>query len=196
MDMEMPILNGYETTLVIRREMGNLTPIVAMTAHAMAGEREKCLQMGMNDYISKPINEILLFEKIYKHGMTMKAADENAPKPEKITDLSMLIELMRGKKNVISETLEMFLKQVEDDLPVLDAAVEKEDFVTIKGYAHRLKSSVAMLGIHSLEQILNEMEALGKVSLNIEKVKQLNKRLKILFDQAVNEVKDQLAEYK
>lgn len=196
MDMEMPILNGYETTQVIRREMGNLTPIVAMTAHAMAGEKEKCLQMGMNDYISKPINEILLFEKIYKHGMTMKAADENAPKPEKITDLSMLIELMRGKKNVISETLEMFLKQVEDDLPVLDAAVEKEDFVTIKGYAHRLKSSVAMLGIHSLEQILNEMEALGKVSLNIEKVKQLNKRLKTLFDQAVNEVKDQLAEYK
>lgn len=65
MDMEMPEMNGYEATTIIRNELKNNIPIIAMTANAMAGEREKCLDLGMNDYISKPIDANLLFEKIY-----------------------------------------------------------------------------------------------------------------------------------
>ena len=65
MDMEMPVMNGYEAATVIRMELKNNIPIIAMTAHAMAGERERCLRLGMNDYISKPINSNLLFEKMY-----------------------------------------------------------------------------------------------------------------------------------
>ncbi len=67
MDMEMPEMNGYEATTVLRNELHNPIPIIAMTAHAMAGEIEKCLNLGMNDYISKPINAKLLFEKIYNN---------------------------------------------------------------------------------------------------------------------------------
>jgi PAS domain S-box-containing protein len=65
MDMEMPEMSGYQATRMLRQEMKNNIPILAMTAHAMAGEREKCLRLGMNDYISKPINANLLFVKIY-----------------------------------------------------------------------------------------------------------------------------------
>lgn len=65
MDMEMPVMNGYEAATIIRNELKNDIPIIAMTAHAMAGERERCLSLGMNDYISKPINANLLFEKMY-----------------------------------------------------------------------------------------------------------------------------------
>ncbi|MEK6614740.1 MAG: response regulator, partial [Bacteroidota bacterium] len=65
MDMEMPVMNGYEAAAIIRNELKNNIPIIAMTAHAMAGEREWCLSLGMNDYISKPINANLLFEKMY-----------------------------------------------------------------------------------------------------------------------------------
>ena len=70
MDMEMPGMNGYEATTIIRKELKNNIPIIAMTANAMAGEREKCLGFGMNDYISKPINANLLFEKIYDLTIT------------------------------------------------------------------------------------------------------------------------------
>jgi CheY-like chemotaxis protein len=65
MDMEMPVMNGYEAATIIRDELKNNIPIIAMTAHAMAGEREKYLSLGMNDYISKPINANLLFEKMH-----------------------------------------------------------------------------------------------------------------------------------
>ncbi|MBI5539434.1 MAG: response regulator [Bacteroidia bacterium] len=65
MDMEMPIMNGYEAATIIRNELKNNIPIIAMTAHAMAGEKERCLSLGMNDYLSKPIDANLLFEKIY-----------------------------------------------------------------------------------------------------------------------------------
>ena len=65
MDMEMPEMNGYEAVKIIRNKLKNNVPIIAMTANAMAGEREKCLDLGMNDYISKPIDANQLFEKIY-----------------------------------------------------------------------------------------------------------------------------------
>jgi signal transduction histidine kinase/ActR/RegA family two-component response regulator len=66
MDMEMPVMNGYEAATVIRHEMKNNIPIIAMTAHAMAGEQERCISLGMNDYIAKPFNADMLFEKIYE----------------------------------------------------------------------------------------------------------------------------------
>lgn len=71
MDMEMPVMNGYEAATIIRKELKNNIPIIAMTAHAMSGERERCLHLGMNDYISKPINANLLFEKMYE--LTIKS---------------------------------------------------------------------------------------------------------------------------
>src|ERR1035437_3144333 len=64
MDIQMPELNGHETAEHIRRKLKLELPIIAMTAHAMPGEKEKCLRVGMTDYISKPINEIELFNMI------------------------------------------------------------------------------------------------------------------------------------
>ena len=64
MDMQMAEMDGYQATAYIREELKKDIPIIAMTAHAMAGEREKCLSLGMNDYISKPFHTAELYEKI------------------------------------------------------------------------------------------------------------------------------------
>ncbi|HTA83806.1 MAG TPA: response regulator [Bacteroidia bacterium] len=72
MDMDMPVMNGYEAATIIRKEMKNNIPIIAVTAHAMADEKERCLSIGMNDYISKPINANLLFEKMYNLTLNAK----------------------------------------------------------------------------------------------------------------------------
>ena len=70
MDIQMPDMDGYTTTTVIRNELKLPIPIVAMTAHAMVGEKEKCLQLGMNDYVSKPIKETVLYNIIARHART------------------------------------------------------------------------------------------------------------------------------
>ncbi|MGZ5190584.1 MAG: ATP-binding protein, partial [Flavisolibacter sp.] len=68
MDIQMPEMDGYTATSVIRNEMHMDVPIIAMTAHAMVGEKEKCLQLGMNDYVSKPIKETVLYNIIARHA--------------------------------------------------------------------------------------------------------------------------------
>lgn len=67
MDIQIPELNGYETTHEIRETLNLSLPIIAMTAYALSGEKEKCLSAGMTDYISKPINEAELYGRIEKY---------------------------------------------------------------------------------------------------------------------------------
>ncbi len=67
MDMQMPELNGYQTTQYLRKELGLTLPVIAMTAHALPGEKEKCLSFGMSDYLSKPINETDLHTMLNRH---------------------------------------------------------------------------------------------------------------------------------
>jgi signal transduction histidine kinase/CheY-like chemotaxis protein len=68
MDIQMPEMDGYTTTSVIRNELHSQIPIIAMTAHAMMGEKEKCIQLGMNDYISKPLKETILYNIIAQYS--------------------------------------------------------------------------------------------------------------------------------
>ena len=68
MDIQMPDMDGYTATAVIRAELQSQIPIIAMTAHAMMGEKEKCIQLGMNDYISKPLKETVLYNIIAQYS--------------------------------------------------------------------------------------------------------------------------------
>jgi PAS domain S-box-containing protein len=185
MDIEMPEMNGYETTLIIRNELKKDTPIIAMTANAMAGEKEKCLQVGMNDYISKPIREELLFEKMFAEILR-----NNSTKNElkKIVNLNFLIKSMRGKKEVIHDTITIFLNQAPEDLSLINEAVIKSDFAAIKKSSHRMKSTVSIMGISEMEYILEEMELLGLEGKDIETIKKLNHSLNLLHDKAVQEL--------
>jgi PAS domain S-box-containing protein len=192
MDMEMPEMNGYEATTVIREEMKNKIPIIAMTAHAMAGEREKCFKLGMHDYISKPINANSLFEKIYNATEFVKSWNGGI---KKVINLDYLTDIMSGKKELIKETIDIFLKQASEDLPIINDAVDKTDYLTVKRFAHRMKSTITMMGISSLSPVLDEMEVLGKAENDIERIKILNKTLNSTYAQALEEIKIERLKY-
>ena len=196
MDIEMPEMNGYETTTVIRNELKNNIPIIAMTAHAMAGEKEKCLQLGMDDYISKPIKGELLLEKMLI-AVSSEIKDKNkSDQRDKIIDLSFLVKSMRGKKEVISNTIDIFLNQVPEDIAIINEAVAKRDYLTIEKFSHRMKSTVSLMGVSSMEVILQEMETLGAAKNDIEKIQILNHSLNKLSEQAMQEMQIEKLKYK
>lgn len=188
MDIEMPEMNGYQTTAYIRTELKSQVPIIAMTAHAMAGEKEKCLQLGMNDYISKPINADLLFSKIMM--VDEPSSIQTVTDPETLTSvirLDFLSDSVKGNKEVILNILDLFLEQVPEDLNVLQEAIEKEDYLTIRNRSHKMKSSVSVMGMESCMSTLEEMENLGKRSENMERIKVLYDILTTNCEKAIQE---------
>ena len=116
---------------------------------------------------------------------------KNEPKiiVKNICNLTYLSELMGGKKHLIEEIMDVFLKQVPEELQSINDAIEKINYATIKGVAHTMKSSVSIMGISVLIPILQEMEDLGSNGTSIEKIKELNRKLILLCNQAIEEIK-------
>lgn len=208
MDMEMPVMNGYETATFIRKDLKNDIPIIAMTAHAMAGEKERCLSLGMNDYISKPINANLLFEKMYDLTLSRRLSKENTiinpyimtkneseDSIKRVCNLQYLSETMGGKKHLIKEIIDIFLEQIPDELQSIHNAIENTDYTVIKSFAHNMKSSVSIMNIAILIPILEEMEILGAKATDIEKIRRLNQELNSICRQAIEEMQKEKHNY-
>lgn len=197
MDMEMPELNGYDTTVHIRTKLQNKIPIIAMTAHAMAGEREKCLGLGMNDYISKPINTNLLFKIMNKWAGNNKTAtlrntlnDDN----KATVNLDYLREFSGGSKAFEVEMIQLLLQQIPENIQQILQAKETEDLAAVSQIAHKIKSSVAMLGSPELIPLLNEIEHQSSLGVFSEKIKTDIDRVAYILKQCYPELEQILAD--
>lgn len=157
MDIELPDMNGYDTTKIIRRELHLELPIIALTAHVLAGEKDRCLEAGMNDYLTKPVNTRQLFEKISAlvardFSVPIEPAAKLAANPSQklfstdtsVVDLSYLRELSDNNKEFEKEVIELFLSQVPGQMEDLDHAINERNYKEIKMLAHKLKSSTAV----------------------------------------------------
>lgn len=201
MDIEMPELDGYETTKIIRKDLKNEVPIIAMTAHVLTGEKDKCLQIGMNDYISKPINEELLLEKMFYHTSIenvkpneIYTATEKKEK-SKFVNLEFLHKSLHGKKDLILEIINTFLEQIPEDLDTINEAINTENYIIIKNRAHKMRSTVSIVEISELETILSEIEDLAKTEKGMDKIKLLNHQLRTICDQALKEMEVEKLNY-
>ncbi|AYM99686.1 hybrid sensor histidine kinase/response regulator [Chryseobacterium sp. 3008163] len=151
MDIQMPKMDGYAATQQIREVLKLDIPIIAMTAHALAGECEKCLSRGMNEYISKPIKEEELFKLISNFGLqenekTEVKTEEIASNYEFI-DLTYMKSISNGDKDFEKTVTQQFLDKVPTHLQELKLTYENKDFKLLKLRAHDLKSSVAIMGL-------------------------------------------------
>jgi signal transduction histidine kinase/DNA-binding response OmpR family regulator len=195
MDIQMPEVDGYVATEKIRNDLKSDVAIIAMTAHAMAGEREKCISYGMNDYISKPIKEAELYRLIKKYGKPLEDSNgENGNGKENgngsVIDLSYLQDLSSGNKDFENQIIRQFIKQVPEEIISLEQAIHQKDFVAMRSLAHNMKSSVSYLGLmHELGPMLQEIEnqAVNETDLSI--IRACFDSIEFTCRQAVDEAK-------
>jgi len=154
MDIQMPQMDGYTATMKIRNELKSNIPIIAMTAHAMAGEREKCLSYGMNEYLAKPIRENDLFKII--NNLLRRNNDEKGSEKQvgnygnktfEVINLEYLEELSGGDKVFKKSMVEQFLQQVPDELKAIQDAFTKSNYGEVAQIAHNMKTSISFMGL-------------------------------------------------
>jgi signal transduction histidine kinase/DNA-binding NarL/FixJ family response regulator len=168
MDIEMPGLNGYETTKKIRQLKSNRIdtniPIIAMTAHAMSGDREKCLSAGMNDYISKPINMHLLNDIIDRLNLE-NPLPEISFLPEEESSLlntSIQMDKLRSLQQEVEDQFELLVKVFLESIPVklkgIFQAIQETNYEDLRITAHQLKGSCATFYAPNMVQLCDDLE--------------------------------------
>ena len=168
MDIQMPVMDGIEATKLIRKEISETLPIIALTANAIKGDNEKYFSVGMNDYISKPFSEndlikicaIWLGKKLHLIN-TMKDQNTVQQNAENLYDLSYLHEISRGDEEFIKKMIGLFVEQIPGYNVLLNEAHQKNDMGAVKSIAHRTKSSIDTLLVSSLQPVIKEIEMLG-----------------------------------
>ncbi|WP_316739383.1 PAS domain S-box protein [Pedobacter aquatilis] len=170
MDIQMPVMNGYDTTRKIRK-MGNNIPIIALTASAIKGEKEKCIAMGMNDYITKPINEEDFLKTIDKWIKQEENNQTNYEVMEEDTeqvlyDLSTLRQISKGREAFVKKMVDMFCEQTPLSVKEMIDAYHENDFQQMGAIAHKLKPSIDNLNISSLQKVIRDIETIGKEGLD------------------------------
>jgi signal transduction histidine kinase/CheY-like chemotaxis protein len=166
MDVQMPEMDGYEATRVIREEeqaRGTHVPIVAMTAHAMKGDRERCLAAGMDAYLPKPIRAEDLFEIIENLvGVPAKNPPAAAPPQPDVLDEKKLLSLFEGDAELLREIVGLFVADCPQQLCAVKEAIGRGDAAALERAAHSLKGAVSHFAAPSAFQAAQSLEKMGR----------------------------------
>jgi two-component system sensor histidine kinase/response regulator len=184
MDVQMPEMDGLTATRLIRekeRIARMRTPIIAMTAHAMAGDRERCLEAGMDGYIAKPINRDKLFQSIQavvgnKLQPSTGAAQARPPKPSADRNQPCPSDRCYGDNDLEYEIMQAFLGEAPQLMKRMERALAEEDPAALSDSAHALKGAAAQIGAAAVVEAANTLEKIGRAG-DLGKSKQIFVRL-------------------
>ncbi len=164
MDIQMPEMDGLEATKVIRekeKETQRHIPIVAMTAHAMTGDREKCLAAGMDGYVSKPVRKQALYEAIetlVRENQTAPTEDANVSE----LDVSTALEATDGDVELLKEVVLAFLEESPQLVKQLRQAVDRSDAAEVQRAAHTIKGSMRLFPKSPVHDLSIKLENMGR----------------------------------
>ncbi len=168
MDVQMPRMNGFQATAAIRKEeesTGRHLPIIAMTAHAMEGDRDRCLAAGMDAYVAKPVKVEELIEAV-KNLVRWPEVNQGAttigPWEQEPIDTASALARVEGDVELLHELVALFLKELPDLVTDLRGAVTAGDARAIERAAHKLKGSVGNFSAHPAFEAALRLENIGR----------------------------------
>jgi len=191
MDMQMPEMDGYQAMKFIRKKSSKTIrsiPIIALTAHAIEGEDQKCKQAGANEYISKPFLPEELFTKIGEL-ITKCNTLPSIQIDIRSFNITNLKKFTGGKTELISSTLKLLKDSLQEDVELLRKSLSKEDFDSIKELAHKMKPNFVLIGLDNVKNICIKIESTNEISEQKELVNQLTYSIPEIIEKIKLELK-------
>ncbi|HRX82532.1 MAG TPA: response regulator, partial [Pirellulaceae bacterium] len=198
MDVQMPVMDGLAATTVIRQRestLGKRTPIIAMTAAAMKGDKERCLAVGMDDYVSKPIAPAALFATIAKYvGESSEYEPEAnltqgfANDQRDVVDFDVALTQVPGGIDVLRDLARIFLMECPKLLKDLRQGLADENVEATQRAAHTLKGAARILAASRLTEISSEFEVLAK-ERQVETIRSRLHEIEAAVDEACKLIK-------
>ena len=197
MDLQMPVMTGFEATKYIRKAMNSKIPIIALTADVTTVDLAKCKAVGMNDYIAKPVDERLLYSKII--ALVKKPTLEKRNKPEvngtdenkkiKYIDLDYLNQRTKANPQLMMEMISIYLAQTPPIISAMKQSLLDKDFELLHASMHKMIPSFSIMGISSdFEDIARKMQEYNGSQQFNEGIDAMALELEVVCDQACKEL--------
>lgn len=210
MDVQMPEMDGYEATKYIREKFVPPTsdmPILAMTAYATTGEAQKCIDAGMNDYISKPFEPKALHDKIinlisvqpqatngYSKAISVPEPPKEEPKddePEYI-DMAYLNSMTSGNEALKSQLIGLLIEETPEELDILSKFTREANWTRVRGISHKMKSSATYMGLKKTLALLKQIEEYSGAAKNTDEIPEMVRIVSKNFSTAVESLKQKV----
>lgn len=178
MDLQMPEMNGFDATTYIRNTMKLTLPIIALTADVTTVDVAKCKEVGMNDYISKPVDERLLYSKlvniIKKPVLIIEHTEGTSGATDKFkyVDMSYLTKLTQSNPKLMTEIITVYLKQTPDLVATMKQSFTDKKWDVLGATIHKMIPSFAIMGIHSDTTLI--AQKIQEYALQLEHTFELN----------------------
>jgi PAS domain S-box-containing protein len=196
MDLQMPEMNGFEATEYIRNKLKLTIPIIALTADVTTIDAEKCINAGMNDYISKPVDEGKLFRKmiaLIQKPMSEETNSYASNSSSTNVDLSYLMERTKSNPKLISEMISIYLEQTPKLIFSMNEGYKELDWEKLHASAHKIIPSFSIMGIASkYENLAKKIQEYASNNENHEDLGSLIKQLEIGCEVACIELQQEL----
>jgi CheY-like chemotaxis protein len=188
MDIQMPLMDGYETTIYIRQQLQSNVPIIAMTAFSLDDNDNEYYKSGMNGYVTKPFTVESLGEALRKE--IQPAKDENDAEShlivsgDVVVDVSMLYDISGNDESFIKTMIETFAGNMPGTFAKIEQSLHEKDWEKVYKAAHFAKSSLSVIKVNDMYELAFSIEKNARNITDLETIPELFSRLKTRFDQA------------